>query len=177
MGLINMHLLPYSLVGGLFWWDICWGFCWLLVILHSSDHCSKQKTPSFFGPVVYIVNWSDWLEGISRNNPSHISTLCTLVSIYSSPLNLWMNMIHTSSAFRVVHTFCFVTVICLCWHVCVSGEEHSYTRHLWKVSVSSLCAVFGFITLHSKNFISNVENLFKESQYTFDGGVNLHNDQ
>lgn len=55
-----------------------------------------QTTPSPFGHVAWLINWSDKLKGRSRNSRSHYATLCTLTLCVFTLLscNLWTHVTH-----------------------------------------------------------------------------------
>lgn len=61
------------------WWQMC--LSRVVLALFVAVVCGgvrTQTTPNPFGPVVWLLNWSDRLEGRSRHSRSHYSTLCTL---------------------------------------------------------------------------------------------------
>lgn len=77
-----------------------------------------HKTPTAFGPIVWLLNWSDRSEGRSRH--SHYSALCTVmlgyrVCVYTSQFMLRKHVTHLCVFFWVVHTFVAPTCLCCCF--------------------------------------------------------------
>lgn len=73
--------------------------------------CGGGDTPStssLFWLVVWLLNWSDRLEGRSRQSFLHTVYVFTLLSF-----NLWEHVTHVLCVFCVAHAFQFVTTLCL----------------------------------------------------------------
>lgn len=76
-----------------------------------------HTTPTAFGPIVWLLNWSDRSEGKSTH--SHYSALCTVmlgyrVCVYTSQFMLQKHVTHLCVFFSVVHTFVAPTCLCCC---------------------------------------------------------------
>lgn len=89
-----------------------------------------QTTPSPFGPVVWLLNWSDRLEGRSRHNRSHYAALCTLtlgvcVCLQFSGCNQWMH---------VTHALCVFCVVCAFWFCCCANLLLAVFAAYWRIN-------------------------------------------
>lgn len=102
-------------------------------------HTHTHTTPSPCGPDVWLLNWSDGLEGRSRHSRSHYSTLCSLtlgVCVCTSlTYNLWTHVTHALCVFCArFRRFGLLQRLACCWvlknHLYCT-HKHTHTQAIW----------------------------------------------
>lgn len=105
--------------------------CFLAVVCGGVDaHTHTHTTPSPCGPDVWLLNWSDGLEGRSRHSRSHYSTLCSLtlgVCVCTSlTYNLRTHVTHALCVFCArFRRFGLLQRLACCWVL----KNHLYCTH------------------------------------------------
>ena len=96
------------------------------------------QLPVPVGPVVWLPNWSDRLEGRSRHSRSHYATTLAVCVFTVLSNDLWTHVTHVLCVFCVAYEFQFVAQTCLllcllycihtCMHACMHARTHAHTH-------------------------------------------------